>query len=75
MSDGLSSSMFWAGALLAFTPIVVGGIAVLLWWYTFKRQRPGVAGSGAPPTGPDREGQGQDGDAHRGTGERERAPR
>ncbi len=75
MSDALSTSMFWAGALLALTPIVIGGIAVLAWWHTHKRPGRAAQGSGAAPTAPDREGQGQYGDTHRGTSEREGAPR
>ncbi|MDH3496781.1 MAG: hypothetical protein OER21_08470 [Gemmatimonadota bacterium] len=50
MNDALSTSMFWVGALFAFTPIVVGGIVIGVWWLTRKR----VAGSGerfSPPRG------------------------
>lgn len=33
MNDALSTSMFWVGAMFAFTPIVVGGTVVaIIWW-------------------------------------------
>ncbi len=37
MNDALSMSMFWVGALFAFTPIVVGGIVIGVWWWTKRR--------------------------------------
>jgi hypothetical protein len=30
--DALSLSMFWAGALMVFTPLIVGGIVLGVWW-------------------------------------------
>jgi hypothetical protein len=37
MNHALDSSMFWVGALFAFTPIVLGGIVIGVWWWTRKR--------------------------------------
>lgn len=72
--DQLSNSMFWAGALLALTPLVIGGIAVALWWRTFKRPTDRDP-SGALAPGEEGEGQGQHGESHGTARERERAPR
>ncbi len=37
MNHGLESSMFWVGAMFAFTPIVFFGIVIGVWWYTRRR--------------------------------------
>jgi hypothetical protein len=37
MNHGLDVSMFWVGALFAFTPIVVGGTAIAIWWWMRRR--------------------------------------
>lgn len=73
--DALSNSMFWAGALLAMTPLVIGGIAVALWWRTFKRpasEASMTAGSDAARQESD--AQRQHGESHGSPRERERAP-
>jgi membrane protein implicated in regulation of membrane protease activity len=31
--DALSLSMFWAGALMVFAPIVFASIVLGVWWY------------------------------------------
>lgn len=49
MNDALDASMFWVGALFAFTPIVVGGTAVAVWWWWRRRDRATNAGP-APPS-------------------------
>jgi hypothetical protein len=36
--DALSLSMFWAGALMVFAPIVFAGIVLGVWWY--QRRHP-----------------------------------
>ena len=38
MNDALNDSMFWVGALFAFTPIVVGGAAIGIWWWQRRRE-------------------------------------
>ena len=30
--DVLSLSMFWAGALMVFTPIIAAAVVLLVWW-------------------------------------------
>lgn len=32
MNDALSTSMFWVGALFAFTPLAVGGVVLWVLW-------------------------------------------
>lgn len=49
MNDGLSVGMFWAGALMAFTPILLVGGVVLLWW--LKRKKDEVPGAGCQVSG------------------------
>ncbi|HUF27928.1 MAG TPA: hypothetical protein VMM18_13210 [Gemmatimonadaceae bacterium] len=36
-NEALHTSMFWVGALFAFTPIVVGGGVIAAWWWMKKR--------------------------------------
>jgi hypothetical protein len=41
--DMLSLSMFWAGALMVFTPLIGGGIVLGVWWRqrrAAQRERP-----------------------------------
>ena len=38
--DLLSTSMFWVGALFVFTPLVVGGTVIGIWWYQKKKAAP-----------------------------------
>ncbi len=35
--DPLSTSMFWAGALMAFTPIAFAGIVIGVWWFQRRK--------------------------------------
>jgi hypothetical protein len=35
--DALSLSMFWAGALMVFTPIILAVLVIGIWWYQRKR--------------------------------------
>jgi hypothetical protein len=54
--DALSLSMFWAGALMVFTPMIGAGIVLTIWWWKKRRALAGgdVAtmqvprGAGAP---------------------------
>ena len=39
--DALSLPMFWAGALMAFTPLAAAGAVLLVWWR--QRRRDGGA--------------------------------
>jgi hypothetical protein len=38
--DMLSLSMFWAGALMVFTPIIGASAVLLVWWRQRKRVPP-----------------------------------
>jgi hypothetical protein len=38
--DGLSLSMFWAGALMAFTPLICAAVVIGVWWRTRNKRRP-----------------------------------
>lgn len=35
--DALSLSMFWAGALMVFTPLICAGTVVGVWWYQRRK--------------------------------------
>ena len=35
--DVLSLSMFWAGALMVFTPLLAAATVLTVWWRTRKR--------------------------------------
>jgi cbb3-type cytochrome oxidase subunit 3 len=37
--DALDASMFWVGALFAFTPVVLGGAVLLVWWWKLRAER------------------------------------
>jgi len=37
MNPALDTSMFWVGAMFAFTPIIVGGTVIGIWWWMKKR--------------------------------------
>jgi hypothetical protein len=39
--DALSLSMFWAGALMVFTPMIGASIVLTVWWWK-RRRRPGT---------------------------------
>lgn len=49
--DALSLSMFWAGALMVFTPMIGAGIVLSVWWWRKRKgQRESVSSqaSGVP---------------------------
>ncbi|MFN2399945.1 MAG: hypothetical protein ABR543_15105 [Gemmatimonadaceae bacterium] len=35
--DAMSLSMFWAGALMVFTPVIFAAIVIGVWWIQKKR--------------------------------------
>jgi hypothetical protein len=37
--DPLSLSMFWAGALMVFTPLIAAGIVISVWWFQRRKLR------------------------------------
>ncbi len=37
MTEGFSMPMFWAGAMMAVTPLVFFGVLVSIWWYRRKQ--------------------------------------
>ena len=41
MNEGFSTSMFWAGALMAVTPLVFAGVILAVWRYQRRRARSG----------------------------------
>ena len=43
--DALSLSMFWAGALMVFTPMIGASIVLTVWWW--RKRKGGEALSGA----------------------------
>ena len=45
--DALSTGMLLAGALMAFTPLVIGGIVLTVWWRGRKRTGAPASGAGA----------------------------
>ena len=42
MNEGFTMSMFWAGAMMAFAPIIFFGTLIGVWWYKRRKgdQRP-----------------------------------
>jgi hypothetical protein len=46
--DAMSLAMFWAGALMVFTPIISASLVVGIWWFT-KRRRERDAGAHPGP--------------------------
>lgn len=48
MDDALSLSMFWAGALMVFTPLVCAAVVLGVWWRQRGRARGASATSGEP---------------------------
>jgi H+/gluconate symporter-like permease len=36
--DTLDQTMFWTGAMFAFTPVIFAGIVLAVWWRGRKRQ-------------------------------------
>jgi len=54
--DKLESALFWVGAMLAFTPVLVGlGVAAVIWWHRRKAglSVPTPAAAGTPEKGPE----------------------
>jgi hypothetical protein len=49
--DALSLSMFWAGALMVFTPVIAAGAVIAVVWRQRLKERGGHgdAGRGSPP--------------------------
>ncbi len=37
--DALEAGMFWAGALMALTPIVFAGVVLGVWWFQRRKER------------------------------------
>lgn len=37
--DALSLSMFWAGALMVFAPIVFAGVVIGVWWWEKRKAK------------------------------------
>jgi hypothetical protein len=50
--DVLSLSMFWAGALMVFTPLIAAATVLTVWWRT--RRRPEDVGGVSTAPAPDR---------------------
>jgi hypothetical protein len=46
--DALSLSMFWAGLLMVFAPVLFAGIVLGVWWRQ-RRQAPAEDQAGVPP--------------------------
>lgn len=45
--DSLDQTMFWTGAMFAFTPMILAGIVLAVWWRARKRQQAESKTSGA----------------------------
>ena len=43
--DALSLSMFWAGALMVFTPLIFASVVLGVWW---RQRRRAGRGPGSP---------------------------
>lgn len=39
MNDALSTSMFWVGAMFAFTPVILTGSVLTIWWFWRRRKQ------------------------------------
>jgi hypothetical protein len=37
--DALEAGMFWAGALMALTPLVFAGVVIGVWWFQRKKEK------------------------------------
>lgn len=51
MNHALDTSMFWVGAMFAFTPIILGGTVIAVWWWMKKRGALGEPPVGGPSAG------------------------
>jgi hypothetical protein len=49
--DTLSLSMFWAGALMVFTPLIAAGAVLIVWWRQRTKARETRDGA-RPPSRP-----------------------
>jgi hypothetical protein len=47
--DVLSLSMFWAGALMVFTPLIFAGVVIGVWWRQRRKSAPGTQTDSPPP--------------------------
>ena len=47
--DALSLSMFWAGALMVFTPLIITAVVVAVLWRQRIKETRASAGAGADP--------------------------
>ena len=47
--DTLSLSMFWAGALMVFTPLIGAAAVLAVWWRQRVKERDGREPSQHPP--------------------------
>lgn len=47
--DAMSLSMFWAGLLMVFAPMIFAGIVVSVWW--FQRRKAARIGNGEAQMG------------------------
>ncbi len=45
-SDSLEQTMFWTGAMFAFTPILFAGTVLAVWWRGQRRNRAQAPGAG-----------------------------
>lgn len=45
--DAISLSMFWAGVLMVFTPVIFAAVVLGVWWWQRR-----VAGEEVPPGAP-----------------------
>lgn len=45
--DALSLSMFWAGALMVFAPLIFAAVVLGVWWWQRRRMRGGHGSPGA----------------------------
>jgi hypothetical protein len=50
--DVLSLSMFWAGALMAFTPLIAAGVVLWFWWRGRTKDAAGREPRTPPPPSP-----------------------
>lgn len=50
MNEGFTMSMFWAGAMMAFVPLIFFGVLVGVWWYRRKQSRKLVDPTASPPS-------------------------
>ena len=49
--DTLDQTMFWTGAMFAFTPIIIAGVVLAVWWRGHRRAQRGLEGHEPGQTG------------------------